>query len=481
MKTRTIGVRLTGAFAAMALAVLLLAGMSLKLSEGLGGQLEKAVGETARQQILAGKLSAAAAEMKALERGVAFSTVLQQSDKVAGFKRDFERVEAAARGAISSLRAVDADGALTTQVAEFERELAGVSAAHHEMIRLLDGQQMDAALRYFDESMLPRLARVGDASAKLARQGDAELAAVASDASHQRSLARWSTLVLILICCVAGTGVMVTVRRSTNELRELTSQMQRAATQVAAASASISTASGSLASGASRQAGSLEETSASSQEMSSMTQRNAENARQVHSLMATVDGRVGEANRSLDQMVSSMGEISASSEKIARIIRVIDEISFQTNILALNAAVEAARAGEAGMGFAVVAEEVRNLAQRCAQAAKDTAGLIEESIRTSSEGSARLQLMTEAIHGITESASSVRRLAEEVNLGSEEQARGIEHIARTLSQMETVTQEAVASAEQSASAAATMAQEAETMGAVVERLVALAGSSATAR
>jgi methyl-accepting chemotaxis protein/methyl-accepting chemotaxis protein-1 (serine sensor receptor) len=252
--------------------------------------------------------------------------------------------------------------------------------------------------------------------------------------------------------------------------------MQRAAGQVAAASGSISKASSSLASGASRQAGSLEETSASSQEMSSMTQRNAENARQVHALMATVDGRVGEANRSLDQMVASMGEISGSSEKIARIIRVIDEISFQTNILALNAAVEAARAGEAGMGFAVVAEEVRNLAQRCAQAARDTAGLIEESIRTSNEGSARLKLMTEAIHGITESASSVRRLAEEVNLGSEEQARGIEHIARTLAQMEAVTQEAVASAEQSASAAATMAEEAEAMGGVVERLVVLAGS-----
>ena len=131
-------------------------------------------------------------------------------------------------------------------------------------------------------------------------------------------------------------------------------------------------------------------------------------------------------------MVEKMKEIDDSSNKIARIIKVIDEIAFQTNILALNAAVEAARAGEAGLGFAVVADEVRNLAQRCAQAARDTAGLIEESIVTSRDGNARLDQMAGTVRAMTESAAQVKSLVDEVNMGSQEQARGMEQISRAV-------------------------------------------------
>ena len=155
----------------------------------------------------------------------------------------------------------------------------------------------------------------------------------------------------------------------------------------------MSGASQSLAVGRSQQAASLEETSASTEEIASITRKNADHALQVAGLMQqSADGAVG-VNQSLDRMVEQMKEIGNSSNKIARIIKVIDEIAFQTNILALNAAVEAARAGEAGLGFAVVADEVRNLAQRCAQAARDTAGLIEDSIATSRDGNARLDQM----------------------------------------------------------------------------------------
>src|SRR5262249_23611979 len=150
--------------------------------------------------------------------------------------------------------------------------------------------------------------------------------------------------------------------------------------------------------------------------------------------------------------VEQMQEIDASSNKIARIIKVIDEIAFQTNILALNAAVEAARAGEAGLGFAVVADEVRNLAQRCAQAARDTTGLIEESIRTSHDGNARLDQMAAAVRAMMENLLRIKRLVDEVNLGNKEQARGMEQIAHAVIQMEQVTQQTAAGAEQSAAA-----------------------------
>jgi methyl-accepting chemotaxis protein/methyl-accepting chemotaxis protein-1 (serine sensor receptor) len=209
-----------------------------------------------------------------------------------------------------------------------------------------------------------------------------------------------------------------------------------------------------VASGASAQAASLEETSASTEEIASITRKNADAAREVAGLMQQSADHAVDVNHTLDRMIEKMKEIDASSNKIARIIKVIDEIAFQTNILALNAAVEAARAGEAGLGFAVVADEVRNLAQRCAQAARDTAGLIEESIETSRDGNSRLDSMAAAVRGMTESAVRVKTLVDEVNQGSQEQARGMDQIARTVLQMEKVTQETAAGAEESASAGA---------------------------
>ena len=207
-----------------------------------------------------------------------------------------------------------------------------------------------------------------------------------------------------------------------------------------------------------------------------MTRKNAENSQAVAKLMADTESRVGGANQALDQMVASMSEIDASSDKVAKIIKVIDEIAFQTNILALNAAVEAARAGEAGMGFAVVADEVRNLAQRSAQAAKDTAALIEESIAHSKEGTTGWTRWHEAIRSITASAAQVKMLVDEVSLGSQEQARGIEQIAKAVAQMQQVTQKTAANAEESASASEEMSAQAESMKEFVGELQDVVGS-----
>ena len=218
------------------------------------------------------------------------------------------------------------------------------------------------------------------------------------------------------------------VRHAGAALKDLAARMSESAERVSGAASLVSGSSQSLAAGASQQAASLEETSASTEEIASITRKNADHALQVAGLMQqSADGAVA-VNQSLDRMVEQMKEIGNSSNKIARIIKVIDEIAFQTNILALNAAVEAARAGEAGLGFAVVADEVRNLAQRCAQAARDTAGLIEDSIVTSRDGNARLDQMAGNVRAMTESATQVKSLVDEVNMGSQEQARGMEQI-----------------------------------------------------
>ena len=220
---------------------------------------------------------------------------------------------------------------------------------------------------------------------------------------------------------LAGVGILsvIVVRSITSELRLTISDLGESADQVAGAAAQVSSAGLTLAQGTSEQAASLEETSASTEEAASMTRRNAESSATSAGLMAAVDGQVSAANQSLDLMVEAMDGITTSSGKIAKIIKVIDEIAFQTNILALNAAVEAARAGESGMGFAVVADEVRNLAQRSAQAARETATLIEESVAMSKGGGVKVQLVANAIRSITESTTKVRSLVDEVAASSQ--------------------------------------------------------------
>jgi methyl-accepting chemotaxis protein len=184
----------------------------------------------------------------------------------------------------------------------------------------------------------------------------------------------------------------------------------------------------------------------------------------------------------LADMVASMSSIKTSSEKVAKINKTIDEIAFQTNILALNAAVEAARAGQAGMGFAVVAEEVRNLAQRSASAAKDTATLIEESITNANQGTQRLELVSSAIRGITDGAGKVKNLLDELNEASKQQGQGIQQVSIAISQVSTVTQASAASAEESAAASEELNAQSQTVSDLVYALaVQVEGSSAAER
>ena len=285
----------------------------------------------------------------------------------------------------------------------------------------------------------------------------------------------WLGVVIgLAVALLLGVAIGGFIVRSINRvLRSTSSELADGSRQVAAAAGQVSTSAQALSQGTTEQAASLEETSASMEEMASMTRKNAENAERAAGLMRDVDRRVAESNASLTQMVQSMGAIKESSDKVARIIKTIDEIAFQTNILALNAAVEAARAGEAGMGFAVVADEVRSLAQRSAQAAKDTAALIEESITSSAEGTVKVQEVAGAISGITESVSEVKGLVDEVSIASKQQSQGIDQVTQAVAQMEKVTQTSAATAEESAAASEELNAQAEASTQIVAKLQAL--------
>jgi methyl-accepting chemotaxis protein/methyl-accepting chemotaxis protein-1 (serine sensor receptor) len=277
-----------------------------------------------------------------------------------------------------------------------------------------------------------------------------------------------------LLLGIVGLGIWV-VRQVNTQLRGVVTQLAEGAEHVVSAASQVSSSSQALAQGSSEQAASLEETSASSEQINAMAHRNSETSREVAALVTGSQRKFIQARQSLEQTVMAMGEIHTQSGKISKIIKVIDEIAFQTNILALNAAVEAARAGEAGMGFAVVAGEVRNLAQRSAQAAKDTAALIEESISKSNDGKVKVDQVTVAIRLIVEEFGKVKTLVDEVNQGSQEQTRGIEEVARAIIQMQTVTQSTAAGAEESASAAEELNAQSEAVKDVVRRLTAMVG------
>ncbi|MBW2603445.1 MAG: Cache 3/Cache 2 fusion domain-containing protein [Deltaproteobacteria bacterium] len=249
--------------------------------------------------------------------------------------------------------------------------------------------------------------------------------------------------------------------------------LNEGAEQVASASGQVSSASQSLAEGSSEQAASIEETSSSLEEMSSMTKQNAANASQADNLMKEANQIVSKANDSMTELTTSMEEISKASEETSKIIKTIDEIAFQTNLLALNAAVEAARAGEAGAGFAVVAEEVRNLAMRSADAAKNTADLIEGTVKKVKDGGDLVTTTNEAFIEVAKSTAKVGELVGEISAASNEQSQGIGQVNTAVAEMDKVVQQNAANAEESASASEEMNAQAEQMKGIVEDLFML--------
>ncbi|TVR15018.1 MAG: methyl-accepting chemotaxis protein [Planctomycetota bacterium] len=296
-------------------------------------------------------------------------------------------------------------------------------------------------------------------------------------ATAQAAFLQTFNLIALAVGVVLAVVLGLLMSRSIGSaLRRIIDSLGSGAEQVTSASGQVSQSSQAMAEGASEQAASLEETSASLEQMAASTRQNADNAGQADQMGKEMLAAANQSQESIRRLIKAMNEIQQGASETAKIIKTIDEIAFQTNILALNAAVEAARAGEAGKGFAVVAEEVRSLAQRSAEAARNTAELIEGSQSKANNGVSVSGEVEEVLAKVVDNITRSAQLISEIASASHEQSRGIDQINQAMAQMDQVTQGNAANAEESASASEELSAQAEELREMVLVLTAMVRS-----
>ena len=474
----TIGKKLGISFGALMLLVAGLAAAAWFTVNKLGEELDTAVNRTGPKLDYSNAVGRLIAQVAASNRAAMLGYVNQdhafaekQREALTGFRKILDERVKDIRPLLVTAEGVRA-------LHSIEDSLAKYDAAISQYLALGKSGKFAEALAMMDATLAPLVSSMNQNVDVLVKQQRDFLKESVRSARTTTANSHWLIAIILSFTLAIGLVAAFVLRKVNATLRDAVGELRDGADQVASAAGQISASSQSLAQGASEQAAALEETSASSSEIRALARQNSENSRLAADLVSHSQQMFVETDRSLESMVAAMADIKGSSDKVAKIIKVIDEIAFQTNILALNAAVEAARAGEAGMGFAVVADEVRNLSQRCAQAAKDTAALIEESIAKSNGGKAKVDQVADSIQAITSEAAKVKTLVDDVSRGSQKQTRGIEDVARAMTAMEKVTQQSAASAEESAAAAEELTAQASTLAGVVEQLSEMVGPAA---
>lgn len=369
--------------------------------------------------------------------------------------------------------------ALFQEILPYHEQLHDSAA---EIIAAQESGDKTLALEIYNQQTIPALAKNKEILTKMRNRYQALAVETsgnaAEDMSGHVSQGKLIVAALGIAALILGIVLALFIGRSINrQLKTISAALNDSTLQVETASQQLSSASQQIAEANTELAASIEETSSTLEESSSMVQQNTENTKQAALLSSQAKLAADKGNVEMQEMMNSITQIKKSSDEISNIIKVIEEIAFQTNILSLNAAVEAARAGEAGMGFAVVAEEVRNLAQRSAQAAKDTAAIIHNNIELSNKGVTASQKVAEALQEITAQAKKVNELMDEVAAASQEQAIGIAQINKAIGQMEKSIQQNAATAEESAAASHEVNAQAQSLAEIVRELVKMVEGS----
>jgi methyl-accepting chemotaxis protein len=357
-------------------------------------------------------------------------------------------------------------------VKEKVAEIQALMKTYAEQVKLvMDGTKASGEAGVKREEMFHN---VTQAATQLGQASQKMVVSVAEESGKAITLLTFLMAIGTAVAIVVSAVLSFFISRGiTGPINHLITSLSEGAEEVDSASSQLSAASDTLSSGATENAAALEQTSAALEELTSMTSRNADNANEANALMSQANQSVRKADESMVGVIRAMDEIGESGNAISKIIKTIDEIAFQTNLLALNAAVEAARAGEAGSGFAVVADEVRNLAIRSADAAKNTADLIEATINNITSGSEMVKTTADNFKTVENLAAKVAELLAEVSEASKEQTQGIGQITTAVMEMDKVTQANAASAEESASAAGHLSHQAGNLLEAVDELTEL--------
>ncbi|MGP8245317.1 MAG: methyl-accepting chemotaxis protein [Bryobacteraceae bacterium] len=464
-------------FMALSACALILGGVSVLSLSGLKATLDSVAERDTRMVSLAGSIQYSAADLLRLENGIIFRLMSQDQAGSENYRRLSSETMQRLRKHFDELKPLLDGDSGNNRVAEMANTAHAWSGFHAELIQAIEKQEYDAAQKTLSDEITPTGERLVSQAGEYSKTVAAALGQARDDAGSRERSSLWITTIVALVALVCAVAVHLVVRSASIALRRVAVEVNGHAAQVAGSAQQISSGAQSVAHSASDQAASLQQTSASIEEITAITRGSAEVTLQVANRMSETEKIGVTVGQAIDDMMASMQEISRSSGKISRIIKVIDEIAFQTNILALNAAVEAARAGEAGMGFAVVADEVRNLAHRSADAAQETATLIEESIAKSGDGNEKARTVALAVHSITDNSAQMKSLIDTVNRSAQEQASGISQIAAAILRMQKVTQETAASAEQSAAAGSEMNARSDAMERTARQLVELVGGS----
>jgi methyl-accepting chemotaxis protein/methyl-accepting chemotaxis protein-1 (serine sensor receptor) len=427
---------------------------------------------TAHQLNVAQKVKEEAVTLDAEQRRMLLSGLGGDQESLAQAQKVIQATLQASAKQLAEMNSASA-GESQRHVSSIVTNLEQWQTSHTQVEEFIAAGDASAAWDIARKTSGPLLDRVRASAETLVKNQESVFAASVVSGESNFAFMRLLLFGILIISVPVGAVVAYGVHSMIQTLRGVTRELGDGAQQVAAAAGQVADASQALSQGSSQQAASLEETSAAMVEMTSITRKNAEASHSVADMTTEATRLIGTATTALGEMVSSMTAIKESSDKVAKIIKTIDEIAFQTNILALNAAVEAARAGEAGMGFAVVADEVRSLAQRSAQAAKDTAALIEESIARASDGQRRVTQVADSVNAVSASAGRIKTLIEEVRSASREQIEGIDQVTHAVTSMEKVTQATAASAEQNAAVGEELTAQAEAAMAAVARLSAI--------